>query len=596
MRGKAERRTRSIEAKNWTLVLPPMPSINRSERKPIFHLEKENDRVHSNRTTFSCLQANLLLQFEKAAQAPVESAFWTKNRELSKCVIETSLDMPCLSLAVEERASELLNVSRRLVKYATTTDDSVSAGQSLLVAVHVIRALVGVTGSRNDSLIKLLYHCMTTAERLPNTFDCAWNAFEGLKVLLDGYVTENVGCKLHDNLFPLPNLQKKSSSVRITTEQLFTISIDCMVSMIQLLVGRDASTQDSVNLLRIQLAMDLVNQITLQWLSFQLNYVGYNKKTVQNNCKRIHRILWKAATTEETSFDLRQLAIGTLLLISSNETPSEAVFEIRIAHFGDACHYAGIAVSSYLKTPNAMEKIKLFHAMIGTILDETASRIPTLTASYFLYCACRALHLGSISIPTHVRGQESISTTDHSFDEAAVGVFYLSLNLREQLEKGESHITRGYERVISRFSNLITVESKSIASYQRWLNLLSKIELNKAIFISLTQQQFQHDTLRCCGRILSECLGPLTISLIKYCSNDESKLSNYWNSAVEYFQRACAAFDAVGDFCQVNKVASTLSDILRSTDSSPPCDCLVKGAKVGQMYLNYLFAVTTKAC
>jgi hypothetical protein len=130
-------------------------------------------------------------QFQTAAQATSQAAFWTKGigTTLMKHVVTTSMtsllnnNLSSLSLLLEDHATEILSSCRILVKEATEEDklpcdskngDGSSSKSSLqysrlFVAIHGLRALLSTsllnvdTSSKRDAILRLLYFCIVSA-------------------------------------------------------------------------------------------------------------------------------------------------------------------------------------------------------------------------------------------------------------------------------------------------------------------------------------------------------------------------------------------------------------------------------------------------
>jgi hypothetical protein len=631
--------------------MPASEVRSKGRRRHRVALHDKDDNSSSVSPRDEATQSNvkeLLSSFLSAAKVTSEADFWRNHIKLAKCVVEASLAMPrlpCGSLLLEENSAELLNVCRKLVKQATASSAEPSLViDCLCVSVHGVRALSALLadGPKKDAAIKLLYHAIVTAEAIssssPRAACYCLAACQVLGVLLNKYEVGDLSLKIQStSFFPIPRQSQGKSSGDLPLDQLLTIGIQSVLAIAKLLclpTWDENVTWDQTELRvwretlqhslhwpneqpSVLFASSLIRNVAMAWISF-LATSSKSAKEVVSHCKRAHRLLWKSSgelTSAKKCLSLRQDAVQALLLSGSPQCDNDCRIRnsLRADHFEQACTFTWTAAVAYAQQVGETdEHLSQFHKTVGATLDSIA-RNGSSTASYMEYCAYRALHgISSSSVSSssttecdsdacsfHGRPYSfAHANCEESFDRAGLALFFVMLEVRERLQG--SPVDRSdfgsWKSALERFAAILERGQLSKTSLLRWFKLFSKLSLHHIVFQAVANSE-QNETLWIAARILSECVGPLTLYIIKGRVMDDTKITNAWDIVTECYVRALMAFERLFETSpEFNRdpgdsTLAKMATILCAKGSDPPTSCIEKAAKVRscKKFLLYLF-------
>ena len=311
------------------------------------------------------------------------------------------------------------------------------------------------------------------------------------------------------------------------------------------------------------------------------------------------------------SLVLRKQAILTFLLGNGGETLSPNMkTALKKYHWEDACSYAckaSVAYRQHLLQHNVIGHdqglgLDSFHREVGSVLDTFA---PDSSLFYVEYCAYRSLHASaenpekdSCEMKECLFGQLGFSYIHDKCWSSAMGVrkscidpgqitlllFFLALSIQDELksmtDSRQSRPCAGNntaqdiagvsELAIPTFRSVF-VDSAQLPPYdvqRRCHKMLEALSLNRKVYVILSNDSgvkpssAQLTALDIAGRILSECIGPLAVSLMR-CT--ENKKQQYWELAIDSHIRGLAAFDRIRD-CELLTQTHNCEVISNKTD------------------------------
>lgn len=291
------------------------------------------------------------------------------------------------------------------------------------------------------------------------------------------------------------------------------------------------------------------------------------------------------------SLRLRKQAILAYMLSTKDTKPSRKSHSaVKDQHWESACAYACKASVAYRqqlakdKRVAHDECLDRFHKDVGRVLDSFATNH---SLSYIEYSAYRALHStckvaehGACDSPDCLFGQlgfrfhhseccSARQTRDSSDSIAAAGhatlaVFFLVLVMQSELDliisgkqsHDQSRATAFEEMrdgVIATFRSVF-VEATQLPPYDvtsRCHKILEALSLNRKVYQILSAKETPERSSRATltaletlGHVLSECIGPLAVSLLRS-GEGENKERQQWELAADSYSRGLTVFERV---------------------------------------------------
>ena len=366
----------------------------------------------------------------------------------------------------------------------------------------------------------------------------------------------------------------------------------------------------------------LAQNVTIPWTcALSCNELA-TRENIQDGltfAKRMFRLLFEVASqmdksskmnTAADSLLLRKHAILTFLLSSKDIVVSRSMQSaIRKHHWESACTYACKASIAYRqqmskdnRRESSDESLDRFHEDVGAVLDSFAT---DYSLAHVEYCAHRAIY-SSRKVSQHdvCESQECMvgqlgfrfrhsdcapeSDSSAAAGHATLAVIFMILNVQRELDvlisgkQSKSHpdgeladdFLQTREVVIANFRSIF-VNATTIPPHEvmtRCYKILELVGLNRKVYQILSKDSHGCTSsasliaLETAGLVLTECIGPLAVSLIRS-EEEKDKQQQMWELSADSYNRGLAVFDRLrGDQLRVDSVVS--DDISSNTDNA----------------------------
>jgi hypothetical protein len=328
----------------------------------------EVTKPSSNKETDSAIRKEACRGFRQSLQqvSVQSSTLWEDPKnQLVESVMESSLTKrgdKGAFLLLDEHVSALLSYGRKLIREVADTKASTTAAafDNLLVAVHILRAVAfvladSISTEKQESLMKLLYHLITTAAEY-SLMEDANKALEGLRIRLSlismsgyeglGYALSKYATKSNDQkytvtfrmvfdtktdsrrqLFAVPRTSSNQSKSSVdpgsmSVRQLCTIAMKTTAAVTKAvcnmhgILDRDCSyvrnasmycslgkdLEDGVSNVQ-EIAIKIFTVVQQPWLDLLARTSCTENDTAKellSYAKGAHRVLWDAASNLKT--------------------------------------------------------------------------------------------------------------------------------------------------------------------------------------------------------------------------------------------------------------------------------------------------------
>lgn len=599
----------------------------------------------------------LVSAFLSSASRTKEKKFWKSRTNLVQIIVDASMKMPSPpegSLLLHESTAEILSVCRKLIKDSTESPTSDRSIDNLCVGIHGIRALVGLAEndcSLSTTCVKLLYHsiaateaaCDGAGDRSTRSKYYGLASCEALGILLSN-VSMSVGGRTlvcvrgKGGAFPslLEDKKQKKKSTRTISlphEKIISIGSSSILAMVKFLscnIGAEESIMrknaelQGLHLLLygdsqvsgggqfLHQAVKISQEIGISWLRLLVLDVS-TTDLATSFCRRLHRLLWRAAGSVVdgdggiSSLNLWVLSIHILLMWDGTARESRPLLLLRHANFEEACNLANSVSSSIHLKAQTFNTIDLadFHERVGGVFDCVAQT--TASAAYYEYCAVRALHIGHLEYNDRVDRSDSIIRNlryrcvdfnkgkEPSFDACALRAFLVLLHLMEVMEKGakadvENPLSEVEASLLVKFREKVGQE-ESDASIVRWFKVFTKVPfLEKTVetldYVDLRLYDAKSSFFETLLMMLFDCMVPLLHRTITSKKVPKAKKARLWDNIARCYMQAFRIANKVEqllpemDMTRTRKEASHLLRLFRNEDVRPPSLCIENTAKV----------------
>lgn len=367
----------------------------------------------------------------------------------------------------------------------------------------------------------------------------------------------------------------------------------------------------------------LAQNVTISWTCAPSCKELATRENIQDCltfAKRMFRLLFDVASQMDKSSNmnsaadsllLRKHAILTFLLSDKDIVLSRTMQSaLRKHHWESACNYACKASIAYRqqmskenrRRESSDESLDRFHNDVGAVLDSFAT---DYSLAHVEYSAHRAIY-SSRDVSQHAvcESQECIvgqlgfryqhSDCDPQSDSSAaaghatLAIIFMILNVQRELDvlisgkQSKSHpdgeladdFLQTREVIIANFRSIF-VDATAIPPHEvmtRCYKILELVGLNRKVYQILSNDSRGCTSsasliaLETAGLVLTECIGPLAVSLIRS-EEEKGKQQQMWELSVDSYSRGLAVFDRLrGDQLRMNSVVC--DEIRRNTDNA----------------------------
>lgn len=342
----------------------------------------------------------------------------------------------------------------------------------------------------------------------------------------------------------------------------------------------------------------LAQNVTIPWTCVLSCNELVTRETIQESltfAKRMFRLLFEVASqmdksskmnTAADSLLLRQHAILTFLFSSKDMVVSRSMQSaIRKHHWESACSYAckaSIAYRQQMAKGNRRESddesFDRFHEDVGAVLDSFAT---DYSLAYVEYCAHRAIYssrkvsqhgdcesqkcmVGQLGFRYRHGDCDPESDSSAAAGHAMLAVVFMILSVQRDFEvlisgkKWKSHpdgklandFLRTREVIIANFRSIF-VNATITPPHEvmtRCYKILELVGVNRKVYQILSKDspggtsRASLIALETFGLVLTECIGPLAVSLIQS-EEDKDKLQQMWELSADSYNRGLSVFE-----------------------------------------------------